>query len=242
LAFIFLILLIGSFIQGTSGFGFGLFAMSTLPLLFSLKESTLLVLSLTVIVSLTIVSKVYKHIQWKGLLVVLSAALIGRIGSFFFLNAFGDMDFLKQWLGLFLIAMVALMIVNKRKTRPADIVMHPVFPVILGFIGGFVGGAFAVGGPFFVFYFLMLYKEKHHFHANLQVTFFVTGLFTLILHGSHGDFNSAHLIYYVVGAVSVFLGSKLGHLCFEKLSRDRIEKAAMLFVFVAGLNLILFQG
>lgn len=48
------ILFIGSFIQGASGFGFGLFSMGFLPLFLTLKDSTLLVLALTVVISLTI--------------------------------------------------------------------------------------------------------------------------------------------------------------------------------------------
>lgn len=80
---VFIIVLVGSFIQGTSGFGFGLLAMGLLPLLFSIMDSTLLVLALTLIVSFRILTRMYTYLEWRGLVVILAASFTGRIGSFF---------------------------------------------------------------------------------------------------------------------------------------------------------------
>lgn len=240
MVYVCMVLLIGSFIQGSSGFGFGLFSMGLLPVIFTLKDSTLLVLSLTLITSLSIIARVYKYIDIKGLLVILSAAMTGRVFSFFFLNWFGDMNFMKKWLGFFLIAMVFYLFFKKKQWN-TSIIMKPITPVILGFIGGFIGGVFAVGGPFFVFYYLMLYEEKHRYNANLQVTFVFTSLFSLTLHGIHGDFHSTMFIYFIIGAGSVLLGANMGLKWFERLQRERIQKLASFIVLLAGLNLILFS-
>jgi uncharacterized membrane protein YfcA len=239
LAIVFIILLVGSFIQGTSGFGMGLFAMGLLPIMMPIKESSLLVISLTTIVSLTIVLKIYKYIKIKGLLIILAAALTGRIFSFLFLHAFGDMDFLKKWLGFLLVAMVAYLFIDKKKDG-SDKHLTPIFPIILGFIGGFIGGVFAIGGPFFVFYFMLLYKEKHSYNANLQMTFLFVNLFTLILHMLNGDLNSSFYAKFMIGVLSVFIGTNVGMYLFEKLPRERVQKSAMFVILLAGINLILF--
>ncbi|RXT06560.1 sulfite exporter TauE/SafE family protein [Ammoniphilus sp. CFH 90114] len=238
--FIIAILFIGSFIQGTSGFGFGLFSMGLLPIMLTLKDSTLLVMSLTLITSSLIVARVYKYIEWKGLLIILGMALIGRVFSFFVLNQYGNLHVMKQGLGLFLIFMVIFLLLNKDQTN-SSIKLNPAFPVLLGFLGGFIGGVFAVGGPFFVFYYLMLYEEKHRYNANLQTTFVFTSLLTLLLHGFHGDFHGTLVLYFLLGAVSVFIGSTMGLKWFEKLPRDQIKKYASFIIFIAGLNLILFS-
>lgn len=237
--FVFLILFIGSFLQGSSGFGFGLFSMGLLPLVLTVKDSTLLVLSLTLITSTIIVAKIYKYIELKGLLLILSAALTGRIFSFFFLNLYGEMPFMKKGLGLFLVCMVIFLLFSNNQAD-TSIRMNPIFPIALGFIGGFVGGVFAVGGPFFVFYFLMLYEEKHRYNANLQTTFVFTSILTLTLHGFHGDFSTSFILYFLFGAVSVFLGSNIGLKWFEKLPREQIKRYASFVILFAGLNLILF--
>jgi uncharacterized protein len=235
--FLFLIVLVGGFIQGVSGFGFGLVVMGFLPLFLTLKESTLIVIALLLVASCSILLKIYKWIDVKGLIVIVGSALVGRVLSFFVLSTYGDMDILKQILGFFLIGMVIYLFFSKKNSSP-EANMSPVIPIVLGFLGGFIGGVFAVGGPFFVFYFLMLYKDKHTYHANLQVSVVITSLMTIILHGVNGDFDSTMLSYLLLGIVGVFIGTALGMKWFEKLPRTLIKKLAMSIVLIAALNLI----
>ncbi|WP_227938186.1 sulfite exporter TauE/SafE family protein [Alkalihalobacillus deserti] len=235
-----LIVLIGGFIQGASGFGFGLVAMGFLPLMLSLKESTLIVIALLLVASLSIILKVYKYIELKALFVIIGSALIGRIISFVVLITYGELEALKQFLGFFLLGMVIYLFLNKKK-NPSKIAMKPLIPITLGFLGGFIGGVFAVGGPFFVFYFLMLYEEKHKYNANLQVTVVITSSFTLLLHGVNGDFSSTFYLYFLIGVVGVFIGTMLGLKWFEKLPSNLIKKFAMVMVTIAAINLILFS-
>ncbi|WP_209120987.1 sulfite exporter TauE/SafE family protein [Alkalihalobacillus sp. BA299] len=234
---VFIIVFIGGFIQGVSGFGFGLVAMGLLPVMFSLKDSTLIVISLLLVASISILLKIYKYIELKGLLLIVSASLIGRVLSFFILSTYGEMDQLKQVLGFFLIGMVIYLFFNKTNQASTS-VMKPATPIILGFLAGFIGGVFAVGGPFLVFYFLMLYSDKHKYNANLQVTVVITSVFSLILHGVNGDFNSTFYLYFLIGVVGVYVGTTLGLKWFEKLPSQLIKKFAMLMVLTAALNLI----
>lgn len=234
------ILFIGSFIQGASGFGFGLFSMGLLPTLLSLKNSTLLVLALTVILSLNIAIKFAKYIQVKELIYIVSSALAGRVLSFFFLNFFGDMDIMKKLLGFVLIGMVIYLYLNGKQTyTPA--LEKPIFPILIGFIGGVIGGVFAVGGPFFVFYFLLRYAEKTSYNANLQASFVIMNCFTIVLHGINGDFNNNLFLYLLLGTVAVLFGVNLGLKYFERLPRELIKKLASFIVLIAGLNLIIFS-
>ncbi|MBB5172345.1 sulfite exporter TauE/SafE family protein [Texcoconibacillus texcoconensis] len=240
LLFILAILLIGSFIQGASGFGFGLFAMSFLPFLFTVKESTLLVISLALITSISIIFKVIPHIQFRKLIILLSAAFVGRIGAFFILHNYGDWEILETILGVFLIAVVIYLFRSKRPT-PAPWMERAWLPIVLGFFGGFIGGIFAVGGPFFVFYFLLFFSDdKYAYTANLQATFVFTNLITIITHGVNGDFSSEFLNYFLIGIFAVLIGSRLGMRWFKHLSQENIKKLAATVVAVAAINLILF--
>lgn len=137
--------------------------------------------------------------------------------------------------------MVVYLLFSPKEPSASPLLMKPIVPILFGFIGGTVGGVFAVGGPFFVLYFLMIYKEKHRYNANLQCTFIATSLFSIVLHGMHGDLDSSFLFYFLIGILSVFLGANLGIRWFEKLPRERVKKLAMTIVFVAGMNLILFN-
>lgn len=241
LIFIFFIILVGSFIQGSTGFGMGLFTMGFLPLFLPLKDSSLLVIFLLSILSLSIIIKLYKYVEFKKFWLILIVAFCGRIVSYFFLTSFGEMDILKKGLGFFLIGLLVYILFLNKKEAARKLMLHPLAPIILGFIGGFTGGVFAVGGPFFVFYFLMLYKEKHSYNANLQVTFFLTNIFTLILHTGNGDISTIHYLYFLTGTLSTIIGVELGLKLFEKLPRERIQKSATFVVLIAALNLIIFS-
>ncbi|WP_198507812.1 sulfite exporter TauE/SafE family protein [Bacillus sp. FJAT-45037] len=237
--FIFIVVLIGGFVQGVSGFGLGLVVMGFLPLILSLKDSTLLVMSLLLVASLSIAVKTYKHIERRGLFFILVFAIVGRIGAFFVLSTFGDMDFLKQWLAFFLIGMVIYLFLSGKK-RDINSDIHPIIPILLGFFGGFIGGVFAVGGPFFVFYFLLLYADKHKYNANMQMTVVVTSSFSLLLHGVNGDFDSSFLTYFLVGVVATWVGTWLGMKWFERVPSHLIRKFAMILVLGAAINLLIF--
>lgn len=238
-ALILFVILIAGIVQGASSFGFGLVVMGILPIILTVKESTLIVLSLIVVAAFGIVLKIYKYIEVKGLLVILTAAIIARIAAFFVLVTYGELPFMKQWLGFLLVGMVIYLLVSKRKTT-SPILMKPIVPIILGTLGGFIGGVFAIGGPFFVFYFMMLYEEKHKYNANLQVTVLVTSIFSIILHAFNGDLNSTFYLYSFIGIISTYLGTMIGLKWFEKLSANVIKKIAMCLIAVSALNLILF--
>lgn len=235
-----IVILIGSFIQGVSGFGFGLFAMGFIPLFFSVKESALFVMALAVVVSGSIISRNYKHLVVKSLIIIVGASLSGRVISFFLLNAFGEMEWMKKVLGIFLITMVSYLFFNKKEPSLA-LLEKPIIPICFGFMGGLIGGIFAVGGPFFVFYFLLIAKDKYQYSANLQAVFFVNNGFSLLLHGINGDIHTTFLLYFVIGVIAVFTGTTLGLKLFDKLPREKVKKFAMSVVLVAGLNLILFS-
>ncbi|MBU8906524.1 sulfite exporter TauE/SafE family protein [Desertibacillus haloalkaliphilus] len=235
---VFLILFVGSFVQGVSGFGFGLLAMGFLPLLFTVKESTLLVVSLALVLSVSIALQLFKHIVWRSLVVILSAALVGRIGAFFILDQYGDQDILKVFLGIFLICVV-IYLFRSKPPNPDRKVNNTWLPIILGLGGGLIGGIYAVGGPFFVFYYLLLFHDnKYAYSANLQISFLFTNFITATLHGVNGDFSLEFLGYFAIGLVSVIVGSRLGVHFFAKIPQQNIKKISAIVVAIAAINLV----
>lgn len=129
---IMIIILIGSFIQGVSCFGFGLFAMGFLPFFFSVKDSALFVMSLAVVVSLNIIVRNYKKIVFKSIFFLLFASLAGRVLSFYILNAFGEMDFMKKILGMFLILVVVYLLFNRKEPSKAAL-ERPFIPIVFNY-------------------------------------------------------------------------------------------------------------
>ncbi|SDI92021.1 sulfite exporter TauE/SafE family protein [Natribacillus halophilus] len=241
LLLVFVIVMIGAFVQGASGFGLGLVAMGFLPLILTIQESTLLVLSFIAATALTILVRHYKYINFKGLLVFIAVSFIGRIGSFFVLSTYGEMAFMQTWLGYFLIALVVYLYFSTKRDLNVK-KSHHLLPIVLGLLNGFFGGLFAVGGTFLVVYCLLLYKDdKHRYTANVQIVTVITCLFSLLLHGINGDFEPSFPLYFLAGIFAVIIGAQLGMRWFEKLPTHLIRMIAMALVLIAALNLILFS-
>ena len=239
---VFAIIFAGSFVQGISGFGFGILAMSFMPFFFSVKDSTLLVVALAMMLSFSITIQLKKHIEWRSVFLILTFALIGRGFGFLVLYHFGELPVLRVVLGVFLLGVVVYLLVSP-KPDP-DRKRIPVWiPVVMGLAGGFVGGVFAVGGPFFVFYFLMAFPDNRYaYTANLQVVFLLTSFTTVSLHGFSGDYTLTILLFILVGFIAVMAGSRLGVHLLNKVSNEQVKKLAALVVAVAAVNLILFGG
>ncbi|SES01065.1 sulfite exporter TauE/SafE family protein [Salisediminibacterium halotolerans] len=238
--FIVVVLFGGAFVQGVSGFGFGLIAMSFLPLIYTVQESALLVLSLSLVLASSMILQMYKHIQWRALFVLLGAAFVGRLGGYHILHTYGELDILRVFLGIFLILVVFYLFFSK-KPDPDRIVSGKWLPMAAGFGGGFVGGIFAVGGPFFVFYMMLKFSDnKYAYSANLQVTFLFTNATSVALHGASGDYSLMLVVFFLVGIMSVVFGSRLGVRCFSYIPQDKIKKLAATVVALAAVNLIFF--
>ncbi|KYG33143.1 sulfite exporter TauE/SafE family protein [Alkalihalobacillus trypoxylicola] len=240
LLFIFIIVAVGSYIQSVSGFGFGLIAMSLLPFLFHLLDSTLLIMSLTIVLTLRILMRFYPYIEFNRLSVILISAIIGRIGGFFILTHFGELPILKKWLGVVLLLLVVYLWFNKKPSQ-GERKVATIFTICLGLVGGLIGGVFAVGGPFFVFYFLTIYEDKLKYTANLQAVFFITSLLTVVSHGINGDFHSSFMLYFLTGFVAVLIGSGIGVRSFTKWKAEKIRILAMVIVAISAINLLLFS-
>ncbi|AOM81877.1 sulfite exporter TauE/SafE family protein [Salisediminibacterium beveridgei] len=239
---VFAIIFAGSFVQGISGFGFGILAMSFMPFFFTVKDSTLLVVALAVLLSFSISVQLRRHIQWRSIGVILLFAVIGRSAGYYILHNFGEMPILRVILGIFLLAVVVYLLVSPKPN--ADRTKIPMLvPIMMGFFGGIVGGVFGVGGPFFVYFFLMAFPaDKYAYTANLQIVFFLTSMQTVFLHSVSGDYTLNILLFILVGVVAVLTGSRIGVHFLQHVSTQQVKKLAAVVVAIAAVNLIIFGG
>lgn len=74
----FLIIITGSFIQGATGFGLGLFSMALLPFFLPFKACSAIILLLSLLLNVQIAWKLRDKINYKILLPVLITAFAGR--------------------------------------------------------------------------------------------------------------------------------------------------------------------
>jgi len=219
--------------------------MGLIPLVLTVKESTLLLLAVSVVMSIGILAEHRGQIRLGEIGWVLAGSLISRIPAYFVLDEFGGSEQIKRILGAVLILMAAWLWLNSvrgNRGDPAAREERPAVSFLIGFAGGFTGGLFAVGGPIFALYFLYRYEDKRKYIAGLQMTYLIANLLTLGLHGASGDIGADLALIILAGSAASWLGVRLGVKLFGRLPAGAIRKFALVVVILSGLNLVIFTG
>lgn len=234
------IIFIGSICQGYSGIGFGILSVGILTMYLPVKDSTLLILALTCILSVSIMMKLRHHVRLKAMYLFLICAFAGRGVSFLILGHYGNALWMKKVLGVILILLVLRMIFSRAKSS-SWIAENVVATGAIAFIGSLVGGLFAVGGPILVIYFLARFADKKEYQANLQLAFLSSNLLTLTMHGIKGDIPETVLYYFIPCAIAAYIGVRIGQMLFHRLSTVWVQRIAYGIVFVSGVQLLVLN-
>jgi uncharacterized membrane protein YfcA len=225
--------LAASLISGLSGFGFGLVAMSALPLFVGIRLANAFVsiCSLTIFAVLTIGLR--KHVAWKALLSLFVGVAAGiPIGVYGLVNL--PEGVLLKILAGFILSYVlfALLVQNRVRMR-----MDHRWGYLAGFLAGIISGALSAGGPPVIMYCNSLDLGKKGFKATMQAFFvlmiayklpfmYVSGLLT-------GELWRTVLYYSPFAAA----GTAAGALLFRRLSDLWFRRVVLLLLTATAVTM-----
>ena len=200
---LFLLSIGASFVQRTTGFGFGIFIMTMLPSIMpSFGEATTLSGILAMTTSLIIVIQKYKYITWRRLLPILFTFIIISIGAIFVLRRM-EYHILNILLGITLIIVsIYFTFFSKRIKVKTTLPVQ----VTAGTLSGLMGGFFGMQGPPAVLYFVSSEPDKEHYLAMTQTYFLAGNLMMTLARAYNGFFTTTVSIGYVYGIAGVFIG------------------------------------
>ncbi len=236
LFFYIVIVFVAGFIQGASGFGFGLFAVGLLTLLFTIKETILIAVALSAVTSMAVVFQLWRHIDWRNLVPVLSTVFLGRLVAFPLLRVYGDSREMKYWLAIVLMLFALHLLYKTFQNVQTRIRISLPIALLLGFLSGVTGGLFSMGGPWLVLYFLSTHEKAISYKATLGVTLLLGNLMTLGLHGSAGDLDATLLKLALLGSLAAIAGSRLGVCVTRQTQPIHIRRMASLVILFASIN------
>ena len=140
-----------SFVERTTGFGFGIFIMTVLPFLMpSYGEATTLSGLLALTTTLIICSRMWKLIIWKHLWPILITFIVVSGGAVYMLSRM-QLRSLTVSLGIILILISIYFLTLGGKIRIKPTVKAQ---IITGSLSGLMGGFFGMQGPPAVLYFI----------------------------------------------------------------------------------------
>lgn len=233
---IFLLCIGASFIQRTTGFGFGIFIMTLLPFLMpSYGEATTLSGLLALTTSWGITWKMRKYIVWNRLLPILVTFVLVSGVAIFVLSKVED-HLLRRVLGVVLILTGLYFAFFSKRIR-----LNTTLPVQItaGTLSGLMGGFFAMQGPPAVLYFISSERDKEHYMAMTQCYFVVGNLLMTIVRAMNGFLTPAVGMDYLYGLGGVVIGSSLGAYVFSRIPGRAFRYIVYTYIGISGVIILL---
>ena len=234
--FIFLLSIGASFVQRTTGFGFGIFIMTMLPFFLpTYGEATTLSGLLAITTSAVIVWRLREHVIWKRLWTILLTFIIVSTIAIFALKRIED-HILRQILGVALIVISIYFVLFSQKIK---LPTTKKVQVGAGTLSGLMGGFFGMQGPPAVLYFIQSEPSKEHYMAMTQTFFLIGNVMMTIVRAYNGFFTTTVLTDYCFGLGGVIIGTTLGAYVFKHIPNRIFRYIVYAYIAVSGVVILL---
>ena len=216
--YIFLLSIGASFVQRTTGFGFGIFIMTMLPFFLpSYGEATALSGLLAMTTSLPIVWRLRRFICWQRLWVILLTFIVVSAVAIFWLTSIED-RLLHIILGCVLVAVsIYFAVFSQRIKLPATRSVQ----IGAGGLSGLMGGFF--GEP-----------SKYHYMAMAQTYFLIGNAMMTLVRLYNGFLTPAVLDGYLYGIGGVAIGTMLGAYVFSRIPTRLFRYIVYAYIGISG--------
>ena len=233
--YIFLLSIGASFVQRTTGFGFGIFIMTMLPFFLpSYGEATALSGLLAMTTSLPIVWRLRRFICWHRLWVILLTFIVVSAVAIFWLTSIED-QLLHIILGCVLVlTSIYFAVFSQRIKLPATRSVQ----IGAGGLSGLMGGFFGMQGPPAVLYFISSEPSKEHYMAMAQTYFLIGNAMMTLVRLYNGFVTPAVLDGYLYGIGGVALGTMLGAYVFSRIPTRLFRYIVYAYIGISGLVML----
>jgi hypothetical protein len=229
------VILVASLIQGTAGFGFGLFSMGILAVIMPVTDAAVIVAILGLVTTTLNVWTVRRDIPWKELWPVVAAAVPTTALGVYLLKTL-DAQVLRAAVAAMIFAGCAVTLWSPHKTR-----LHKAMPwaYLSGAVGGVFGGAINMGGPPVVVYCLLRGWDKSVAKAVMSSYFFATSIIRVAGQVASGIATSALIRQSLLLTIPTLLACYFGTWLFVRMSNRVFRYAATAILVGLAIRLLL---
>ena len=215
---IFLLSIGASFVQRTTGFGFGIFIMTMLPFFLpTYGEATTLSGLLAITTSAVIVWRMRSYVTWKRLWPILLTFIVVILG-----------------MALILISIYFALFSQKIKLPTTKRVQMGA-----GTLSGLMGGFFGMQGPPAVLYFIQSEPSKEHYMAMAQTYFLIGNVMMTFVRAYNGFFTTTVLTDYCFGLGGVIIGTTLGAYVFKRIPNRIFRYIVYAYIAISGVIILM---
>jgi len=215
-------------VSGTAGFGFGVVAMSVLPLFLGVKLLNPAITILSFGNSASVLAQGRKHVRWRPLVPLFIGAAVGIPLGVVSLGWL-DEKIARRVLGAVLAAYVVYNLVPVPRRERA---LHPAWGAAFGLVSGMLGGAFSMSGPPVVIYFTLRGMEKDEMRSSLSAYFVMTALYKIPILAVNGFFTAEALRVILLMLIPTIVGTVGGQFLATRIS-NRVFQRVLLALLAA---------
>jgi len=235
-----MVLVIAHSVETLLGFGASIIAIALGIYIFPLPVILPVLAILFLLQNIWMISRWFKYIQWRVLLVwILPASIIGMGVGIYYRTLVGSYSQLLIILGLFIMAVSVMEIVLIYKTRAAGGILpwYLSWPIL--FFGGIFHGLYAQGQPMAVYYLSREFKEPAQFRATVSMLYLILNVMLIANLYTIGLINLDTLATTGIVLPGLIVGIILGSRMKFRTLPYKVLVYALLFV--AGLLLFIQQ-
>jgi len=226
---------VAGFLQGLTGFGFGIAAMAALPLVMPVHDAQSIVTLMSLAACGLSAAVLMRHFLWQGLWGLLLGACLGVPIGFYLLTSLPE-DIVRRSLGAVICGMVVFDLLIAR--RPG--VHYPTWSgVFFGFLGGSISGAFNIGGPALVAYTYARPVSKEANVGTLSFMFLIVGLVRsgLLVAGDHLHMGVLRPVVWSV--IPMLVGILVGNRFMRVVPQRQLRAGVLVVLLILGLKYLL---
>ncbi len=224
------VLACAGFVQGLTGFGFGLVSMSLLPAILGVKQAAAIGTFYGLLVVIATFVRHFRDYNWRLGLPFLISCCIGVPFGVFFLERTNEKLLLKI-LGAIMVYFAAREFLLKKKLQSVSTAASIPF----GFFSGGLSGAFNLGGiPTATFAYAHPWTQGQ-IMAFLQVMIMTSSLLRLALYKNFGYLQNFSWTFGIVVAVPLFGAMALGNYAMKRIEPKKMRRGIFIFIGLAGI-------
>lgn len=236
IAYIIILAVGASFVQRTTGFGFGIFIMTLLPTLMpTYGEATALSGMLALVTSGVTAFKMRRSVTWSRLLPILIAFIATSTLSIFLLNKLNDST-IRKVLGVVLILTALWFAFFRNKVRIGTGIP---WQAGAGTLSGIMGGLFGMQGPPAVLYFISSESTKEGYMAMTQTYFLIGNMMMTAVRAANGFVTPHVLQCWVPALTGVLAGTLLGSWAFSRIPGRVFPYIVYSYIGISGLIILI---
>lgn len=228
-----LLCLFGSFVQGTTGFGFSMITMSVFSAFLPYQTAQILGLITCGPMFIYIALRNIKKVNFKLIVIPMISAIITIVCVVTLVHSFDD-SLLRKILGVILILLSIYFIFFSNKLKLKKNIPTQ---IIVGSVSGALGGLCNMGGPPAVIYLLNVSEDSVEYNSSLQFFFISTFSVNLALHLLQGSFTPDVLPLLPYSLSGMAVGTIVGTALSKKIDFNFLKK--IVYVLIAGIGVFL---